>query len=62
MNIRDIELMRELQRKYREELRINKYYRKSKYVMVNPHVLLVYRLLSLLALTILLLMFFFPHR
>lgn len=41
MNIQEIELMKKLQRKYYEELRKTK---REKGVVVNPHVLFLYRL------------------
>jgi hypothetical protein len=63
MNIREVELMRKLQRQYYKELELDTQQKsKGGYVVVNVHVLLAYRLLSLLALTILLLMYFFPPR
>lgn len=63
MNIREIELMRKLQRQYYKELSTDSQLNNRKgYVVVNVHVLLAYRLLSLLALTLLLLMYFFPPR
>jgi hypothetical protein len=64
MTIRQIALMRELDRELRRELitvKGNQSKVKS-YIMVNRHVLFALRLLSLLALTMLALMFFFPHR
>jgi hypothetical protein len=54
--------MKELQREYYRELGTYNNGNKKGYVLVNVHVLFVYRLLSLLALTILTLMFFFPPR
>jgi hypothetical protein len=55
--------MRKLQRQYYKELELDTQQKSRKgYVVVNVHVLLVYRLLSLLALTLLLLMYFFPAR
>jgi hypothetical protein len=63
MNIREIELMRKLERQYYKELELDIQQKSRKeYVVVNVHVLLAYRLLSLLALTLLLLMYFFPAR
>ena len=63
MNIREVELMRKLERQYYKELELDiQQKKKEEYVLVNVHVLLAYRLLSLFALTILLLMFFFPPR
>ncbi|MDT7540573.1 MAG: hypothetical protein QOE33_477 [Acidobacteriota bacterium] len=63
MNIREVELMRKLERQYYKELELDiQQKRKEGYVVVNVHVLLAYRLLSLLALTLLLLMYFFPAR
>lgn len=61
MDIRDIELMRKLNRQYYFELKTNQNKRKG-YVLIRVQVLLVYRLLSLLALTLLMLMFLFPHQ
>jgi hypothetical protein len=64
MTIRQIALMRELDREFERELSLvkNKRYDMKKYEVVNRHVLFALRLLSLLALTLLSLMFFFPHR
>jgi hypothetical protein len=64
MNLRQIALMRELDRELRRELMtVREQQSKVKsYVVVNRHVLFALRLLSLLALTLLSLMFFFPHR
>ena len=63
MNLRQIALMRELDRELRRELMtVREQQSKVKsYVVVNRHVLFALRLLSFLALTLLSLMFFFPH-
>ena len=63
MNLRQIALMRELDRELRRELMTvkDKGTKVNNYVVVNRHVLFALRLLSVLALTLLSLMFFFPH-
>jgi len=63
MTTRQIALMRELDRELRRELITVKGHQSKvkSYVMFNRHVLFALRLLSLLALTMLALMFFFPH-
>lgn len=64
MNSKQIALMRELDREFARELRMvtGKESKVKSYVVVNRHVLFALRLLSLLALTLLALMFFFPHQ
>ena len=60
MNIKDVELMRELQRRYYRELENSRIIGKNeckKGVHVNPQVLFLYRLLSTLALTFIFLIF-----
>jgi hypothetical protein len=60
MTIREIELVQRNGRYY-HVLKSNHGIKKS-YALINVHVRMMYRLLSFLALTILLLMFLFPHR
>ena len=60
MNIKDVELMRELQRLYYRELENSRIIESKdckKGIHVDPQVLLLYRLLSTLALTIIFLIF-----